>query len=125
MQQGGVVGSYEDSVVPSAGAYDDPFGLGSLLTRLSLVEAVLYLSQISGTDRQVCGVERKALTLATFDGFVRQPTARMVEGVGRSLLVFQRVTPDVIFAAGILLPGATGIGRYLTYRSDEHTNDES
>ena len=124
IQQSGVVSPYEDGVVPSAGAHDDPFCLRPFLSRLWLVEAVLYLSQVSGTDGQVGGIDGDSLTPAALYSLVRQPTARMIKRVGGTLLVFQRVTPDIILPPGIFLPG-TGIGRNLADDGDQQAGYES
>ena len=91
-----------------------------------MVKAVLHLSQISGTDGQVGGVEGKSLTLTTLDGLMRQPTAWVIKRVGGAMLVFQGVAPDITLPAGILLPGtAAGIGWYLTDNGGQQANDES
>ena len=70
VQQNGVVGTNEYSVVPAAGANDSPFRFTLSSVSCLIVERVFNLSQIFGTYRQVCRVYIQSLPLSPLDALM-------------------------------------------------------
>ena len=126
VQKQGVVGAHEHRIVPAACANDIPFRRLLPAVAHRFLQGMLYLSEVSGTDWKVCGINGYPLALTALHRAVGEPAPGMVDGVGGTLLVFQRIAPDIVFAPGIFLPEAAACTcRYLTYRCNKHTNDES
>jgi hypothetical protein len=107
MEEGGVVGAHEDGVIPTAGADDGPFYRTFLRTPGYLARGLLKKSEVSAANGQVGRVDGQSLAFTALHGLMGEPSRRMVDGVGRTLFVLQRVTPDIVFAPRILDLGAT------------------
>ena len=101
-EQGGVVGTKEQGVVPSAGAYDFPFRVSALFLPEGFGSGLFYLSDIFRTDGEIGRIKGQPLFPPALDRLTRQPPARMIERVGGILLVYQGVAVDPVFASWIL-----------------------
>ena len=117
-EEGGVVRTDEHGVVPSAGSDDGPFrGTASALTA-DLIGSTLECTDILLADRQVGGIDGQSLFTTALDGFMRQPTTRMINRVGGALLVLQGIAPNVEFAPRVLDLGAAAC-RYRQWADEQ------
>ena len=91
-----VVRPYEHRVLPAARADKVGQGLGPMS------HETLHLAEISLAHRQVGRVEWQILAAAALDRLVREPAARVLQRVGRTLLVGEGISPDVEFPSWIL-----------------------
>ena len=96
-----VIGTYEYRIVPPRGADDFPLDRISFLASAHLVEFPFDQADVSRIDRQVGGVDGQPLSAATLNTLVRKPSPGVADGIGRPLLVFQCIAPDVVFASRI------------------------